>query len=135
EEFRRRIENDEFVEWQEVYDDLFYGTLKSELERIWSQGNHVLFDVDVQGGLNLKKIFGSRAISVFIMPPSVEELESRLLRRGTDSDEKVRMRIAKAEEELAVAGRFDCIIINDDLELAMETALKTVSSFLNTATE
>ncbi len=129
--FRKRIENDEFVEWEEVYKDLYYGTLKSELDRIWSEGNHVLFDVDVQGGINLKRIFGTKSVSIFIMPPSVEELEKRLLSRGTDSIEKVRMRIAKAEEELAVAGRFDTIIINDDLDIAKEEALKTVSSFLD----
>jgi guanylate kinase len=129
-EFRKRIENNEFVEWEEVYRDLFYGTLKSELERIWDEGNHVLFDVDVKGGINLKKIFGDRAISIFIMPPSVEELGKRLVKRGTDSREKVDMRIKKANEELLLADQFDSVIINDDLEIAKETALKTITSFL-----
>jgi guanylate kinase len=129
-EFRKRIENNEFVEWEEVYRDLFYGTLKSELERIWDEGNHVLFDVDVKGGINLKKIFGDRAISIFIMPPSVEELGKRLTRRGTDSREKVEMRIEKANKELLLADQFDSVIINDELEKAKETALKTVTAFL-----
>ena len=129
-EFKKRIANNEFVEWQEVYHDLYYGTLKSELERIWSEGNHVLFDVDVNGGINLKRIFGNRSISIFIMPPSVGELEKRLVKRGTDSDEKVQMRIAKAEEELSLAVHFDRIIINDDLETAKKTTLNTVFSFL-----
>jgi guanylate kinase len=129
-EFKKRIENNEFVEWEEVYRDLFYGTLKSELERIWDEGNHVLFDVDVKGGINLKKIFGDRAISIFIMPPSVEELGKRLIKRGTDSREKVDMRIQKANEELLLADQFDSVIINNELETAKETALKTVTAFL-----
>lgn len=129
-EFKKRIENNEFVEWEEVYPDLFYGTLKSELERIWDEGNHVLFDVDVKGGINLKKIFADRAISIFIMPPSVEELGKRLTNRGTDSREKVDMRIEKADEELSLADQFDSVIINDELEKAKETALKTVTAFL-----
>ena len=130
-EFIRRIKNDEFVEWQEVYHDLYYGTLRSELDRIWSEGNHVLFDVDVQGGINLKRIFGDRSISIFIMPPSVKELEKRLAMRGTDSGEKIKMRIAKAEEELSLADRFDRIVINDNLDTAKEITLNTVLSFLN----
>lgn len=130
-EFIRRIKNDEFVEWQEVYHDLYYGTLRSELDRIWSEGNHVLFDVDVQGGINLKRIFGDRSISIFIMPPSVKELEKRLAMRGSDSGEKIKMRIAKAEEELSLADRFDRIVINDNLDTAKEITLNTVLSFLN----
>ncbi len=130
-EFKRRIKEDEFVEWQEVYHDLYYGTLKSELDRIWSEGKHVLFDVDVQGGINLKRIFGDRSISIFIMPPSVEELEKRLAKRGTDSGEKFKMRIAKAEKELSLADRFDKIVINDNLDTAKEITLSTVLSFLN----
>jgi guanylate kinase len=129
-EFKKRIDGGEFVEWQEVYHDLYYGTLKSELERIWMEGNNVLFDVDVRGGINLKSIFGDRSLSIFIMPPSVEELEKRLMKRGTDSLEKVKMRIAKAEDELSLAGRFDKIIINDDLETAKKHTLDTVLSFL-----
>ncbi len=129
-EFKKRIKNNEFVEWQEVYHDLFYGTLKSELHRIWSEGNNVLFDVDVKGGINLKKIFGARSLSLFIMPPSVEELEKRLIKRGTDGPEKVKMRIAKAENELSVSGNFDIIIINNDLKTAKDKAFDTVLSFL-----
>jgi guanylate kinase len=129
-EFKKRIKNNEFVEWEEVYHDLFYGTLKSELKRIWDEGNHVLFDVDVNGGISLKKIFGDRAISIFIMPPSIEELGKRLRERGTESREKVDMRIKKAKEELLLADQFDSVIINDELEKAKETALKTVTAFL-----
>ncbi len=130
-EFKKRAENNEFVEWEEVYHDLFYGTLKRELERIWAQGNHVLFDVDVRGGINLKNIFGERAVSIFIMPPSVEELEKRLTNRGTDSRKKVRIRVEKAHEELLLADQFDTVIINDNLERAKETAVKTVTLFLH----
>jgi len=129
-EFKKRIKNNEFVEWEEVYHDLFYGTLKSELKRIWDEGNHVLFDVDVNGGISLKKIFGDRAISIFIMPPSIEELGKRLTERGTESREKVDMRIKKAKEELLLADQFDSVIINDELEKAKEMTLKTVTAFL-----
>lgn len=129
-EFRKRIENNEFVEWEEVYKDLLYGTLKSEIERIWAKGNHVLFDVDVNGGLTLKKIFREKAIAIFIMPPSVEELENRLKDRGTDSEEKIRMRIDKAVEELKPADQFDDILINDDLDIAKAEAVRIVSGFL-----
>jgi guanylate kinase len=129
-EFRKRTENNEFVEWEEVYKDLLYGTLKSELERIWANGNHVLFDVDVRGGLTLKKIFREKAIAIFIMPPSVEELENRLKDRGTDSEEKIRMRVDKAVEELKPADQFDAILINDDLDIAKAEAVRIVSGFL-----
>jgi guanylate kinase len=129
-EFRRRLDNDEFVEWQEVYRDIRYGTLKCEMERIWSVGCHVLFDVDVQGGINLKKIFGNRALAVFIMPPSVDELEKRLIKRGTESSEKVRMRVDKAREEILLSDQFDKIIINKDLDTAKKEAYTVVSSFL-----
>ena len=111
-EFRKRIKNDEFVEWEEVYKDLLYGTLKSEIERIWANGNNVLFDVDVKGGINIKKKFGEKSISLFIMPPSVEELENRLINRATDSIEKIRIRVDRAQEELKLADQFDAIIIN-----------------------
>ena len=117
-EFRRRINQGDFIEWQEVYKDQYYGTLKEELERITINGNNVLFDVDVNGGINLKKIFGTKAISIFLMPPSQRELEKRLLTRGTDNPEKIRMRVKKAREEMKLAGHFDYIVINDWLELA-----------------
>lgn len=129
-EFKKRIENSEFVEWEEVYKDLLYGTLKSELERIWANGNHVLFDLDVRGGINLKKIFGTRSIAIFIMPPSVEELASRLIKRATDSPELIKMRVDKAREELELANQFDTVIINHQLDKAKEEAHKIVSSFL-----
>jgi guanylate kinase len=129
-EFRKRIEKNEFVEWEEVYKDLFYGTLKSELERIWANGNHVIFDVDAKGGINLKKIFGTQSIAIFIMPPSVEELENRLIKRGTEEQEKIRMRVNKAREEIELANQFDSVIINYHLDKAKEEALKMVSSFL-----
>jgi guanylate kinase len=129
-EFKKKIENDEFVEWEEVYKDLMYGTLKSELERIWANGNHVLFDVDVQGGITLKKKFGTDSIAIFIMPPSVEELENRLVKRATDSPEKIRMRVDKAIEEIKLANQFDTIIVNHQLDRAKKEVLKIVSSFL-----
>ena len=130
-EFRKKIANNEFVEWEEVYRDQYYGTLKSEISRIHDGGRNVLFDVDVKGGINLKKIFGEQALSVFIMPPSVEELEKRLLSRGTDSPEKIRMRVAKASEEMSLSGEFDRIVINDILEEAREKTFSVVSEFLN----
>ena len=119
-----------FVEWEEVYKDLFYGTLKSELERIWAEGKHVLFDVDVKGAINLKKKFGNDSIAIFIMPPSVAELENRLVKRGTETMEKVRMRIEKAKDELNLSNQFDTIIINHHLDKAREESLKIVTSFL-----
>jgi guanylate kinase len=130
-EFRNRIEKDEFVEWEEVYKDLLYGTLRSEIERIWLNGNHVVFDVDVKGGLNLKKIFGKKAIAIFIMPPSVKELEKRLKGRGTDSPEKIKIRLGKAHEELKLADQFDYIIINDSLDKAKGEAVRIISGFLS----
>jgi guanylate kinase len=130
-EFRNRIEKEEFVEWEEVYKDLLYGTLRSEIERIWGNGNHVIFDVDVMGGLNLKKIFGRKAIAIFIMPPSVKELEKRLTGRGTDSPEKIRMRLDKAHIELKLAGQFDNIVINDNLDKAKEETISIITEFLS----
>lgn len=127
EEFRKLIAEDKFVEYQEVYKDKFYGTLKSEIDRIQKKGHHVVFDVDVKGGLNLKKIFGNGAISVFIQPPSIEELRKRLTGRGTDSAEMIEQRIAKASTELQDAPYFDHIIVNDDLQTALaelDTLLK-----------
>jgi len=129
-EFRKKIENNEFVEWEEVYRDHYYGTLKCEIERIWNAGSCVLFDVDVKGGINLKKIFGPKAISIFVMPPSVEELEKRLLHRGTDTEEKIRMRVEKSSEEIKLANRFDVIIVNDNLSRACIEIDKVVTEFL-----
>lgn len=129
-EFRKRIANDEFVEWEEVYKDLMYGTLKSEMERIWANGQHVLFDVDVKGGLTLKKLFGLNSIAIFVMPPSVEELENRLIKRGTESPEKIKMRVDKAREELELANQFDTVIVNHQLDKAKKEAVKIVTSYL-----
>ncbi|HPT12767.1 MAG TPA: guanylate kinase [Bacteroidales bacterium] len=130
-EFRKRIENDEFIEWEEVYKDHFYGTLKSEIKRILDNGNYPLFDVDVQGGVNLKNIFGRDAMSIFIMPPSVEELENRLRKRATDTEDKIKMRVGKAAEEMTLADKFDVIIINDDLVKASEEIARVVSGFID----
>lgn len=130
EDFKKRIKNNEFVEWEEVYKDSFYGTLKMEIERIWLHKKNVLFDVDVKGGINLKKIFGNQAVSIFIMPPSVKELEKRLLLRGTDDPDKVQVRINKAMEEMKLADKFDYIILNDHLGDATEEAQSIVTAFL-----
>jgi len=130
-EFRKRIENNEFIEWEEVYKDHFYGTLKCEIKRILDNGHYPLFDVDVRGGVNLKNIFGSDAISIFIMPPSVEELESRLRKRATDTADKIKMRVGKAAEEIALADNFDVIIINDDLVKASDEIARVVSGFID----
>lgn len=129
-EFRKRIRRGEFVEWQEVYKDHYYGTLHKELERISGEGKIPLFDVDVMGGINLKKIFGEDALSVFVMPPSVEELRNRLIRRGTDSPEKIEMRVDKAASEILLADRFDLVIINDDLETACAEIMRIVTEFI-----
>lgn len=129
-EFRKRIENDEFVEYEEVYKDCFYGTLRSELDRIWSAGNHIVFDVDVVGGVNLKKIFGAQALSIFIQPPSLEELRRRLVGRATDSAEKIEQRLAKAEKELTFAGQFDKVVLNDNLEHAESEVERIVRQFI-----
>lgn len=129
-EFRQRIASNQFVEWEEVYPGSYYGTLKSELERIWAKGNHVLFDVDVKGGVNLKRIFGNQALSVFVQPPSIAELEKRLVARCTETPETLAKRIGKAEEEMAYAPQFDTIIVNDNLEQAFAEAIKTVKAFL-----
>lgn len=130
-EFKKRIAKNEFVEWEEVYKDLFYGTLKSEMERIWNEGMHVLFDVDAQGGISLKKKYATSSISIFIMPPSVEELENRLIRRASDTPEKIRIRVDKAREEMKLANQFDTVIVNHYLDKAKEETTKTVTSFLN----
>lgn len=130
EEFRARVERDEFVEWEEVYAGTCYGTLKSEMERIWSKGNVIVFDVDVIGGINLKRLFGEDACSVFIMPPSVEELERRLRGRGTDSEEVILKRIAKADFEITKAPEFDHVVVNDVLDVAVDEATTIINNFL-----
>jgi len=131
EEFKKKIENDEFLEWQEVYSGTYYGTLKSEVERIRNNGENVLLDIDVLGGINVKKIYGNESLSVFIKAPSLEELEKRLKLRSTDSDEVIRKRIDKAEYELSFAPEFDVILINDNLENAFIESDKIVGKFLN----
>jgi guanylate kinase len=131
EEFKEKIENGEFLEWEEVYSGIFYGTLKSEVERIRNAGKHVIFDVDVVGGLNIKKFYGNEALAVFIKPPSLDELRKRLENRSTESEEKIRMRIAKAEKELDFAARFDVVIVNDELQRALRDAEKVVGEFLS----
>lgn len=129
-EFRLKISNGEFLEYEEVYTDKFYGTLKSEVDRIISAGGNVVFDVDVVGGCNIKKYYGDRALSVFIEPPSIETLRTRLENRGTDSPEIIESRIAKAEYEMTFAPQFDVVIHNDSLEHAKAETLKVVSDFL-----
>lgn len=130
EEFRRMIGEDMFVENEEVYPGSFYGTLKSEVERIWAKGHVIIFDVDVKGGLNLKKYFGDKALAIFIQAPSVEELRRRLIARGTDSDEAIAERVDKAEEEMTYAEHFDHILVNDDLAASFREAEKVVDDFL-----
>ncbi len=133
EEFRQRIANNEFLEYEEVYENRFYGTLKAPIEKQLSEGINVVFDVDVVGGCNIKKYYGERALSVFIQPPSVEELRKRLVGRATDAPEVIESRIAKAEYELSFAPKFDVIIINDDLEKAKAETLQVIQKFLNNA--
>ena len=130
EEFKKLIAEDAFVEYEEVYQDKFYGTLKSEVERIWQEGKVVIFDVDVKGGVNLKKIFGENALSIFIAPPSIDELERRLISRATDDLETIKIRVAKAKEEMTYAEEFDQIIINDDLETAQKEIERIVRNFI-----
>lgn len=131
EEFKQRIADNEFLEYEEVYKDRFYGTLKSQVEKQLAEGQNIIFDVDVVGGCNIKQYYGERALSVFIQPPSIEELRKRLNGRGTDSPEVIESRIAKAEFELGYAPRFDIVIVNDDLEKAKAEALKVITEFLN----
>ena len=130
EEFRQRVNNNEFVEWEEVYPGQMYGTLHAEVERIWRKGHHVIFDVDVKGGINLAKQFGERALSVFVMPPSVAALEKRLRFRATEPEEKIQMRIAKAKSEMDDAVHFDTVLINDNLSEALIRAEELVRTFL-----
>jgi len=129
-EFRNKIRNNEFVEWEEVYNDTFYGTLRSEIERMWDRGQHIIFDVDVEGGLHLKEEYGRRAISLFIKPPGIDELKKRLINRGTDLPQEIETRIRKSKNEMEKAGRFDKIIINNDLDKACREALEICRGFL-----
>ena len=129
-EFRKKIGNEEFVEWEEVYDDKYYGTLKSEVERIITTGQNVVFDVDVVGGVNIKKLYGNNALAIFVMPPSIEVLKNRLQSRGTDNESDIKSRIDKAEYELTFADKFDKVIINDNLEKAQIETVDAVKEFI-----
>jgi len=129
-DFKKKIKQDEFIEWEEVYKDRFYGTLISEIEKIWKEGKAVVFDVDVEGGLNIKKKFGDELLAVFVMPPSVDELHKRLHARETETPESLKMRVAKAEHELTYAFKFDHVLINIEIQEACEEAEKLVGEFL-----
>ena len=129
-EFKDKIKNDEFLEWEEVYRDNFYGTLKTEIARIWAKGKHVIFDIDVVGGLRIKKKFPNETLAVFVKPPSVDELKIRLKNRSTESEDKINMRIAKASVEMATAPQFDEIIKNYDLDVALKEAEELVADFV-----
>jgi len=131
-DFLHRAQRGEFLEWEEVYKDQYYGTLKSEIENIWKSGKNVIFDVDVQGGMNLKKIFGEKALSIFVQPPSIEILNFRLRNRSTESAEKIAMRIHKAATEMKYAQKFDVQLLNDDLNVALIQAEQIVGDFLQT---
>ena len=131
-DFRQMIAEDKFVEYEEVYAGSFYGTLRSEVERIWAKGHAIVFDIDVQGGVNLKRIFGDKALSVFIQAPSVEVLRERLVGRGTDTEEAIERRVAKAASEMEfAAGKFDHVLINDDLDTAKTEAERIITEFLS----
>lgn len=130
-EFRSKIKEDAFVEWEEVYPDHFYGTLRSEIERIWSGGQHVIFDVDVQGGINLKKYFKDIALSVFVEPPSIDALERRLRSRETETEKSIQRRVGKASQELTMSEHYDHILVNDILEKALDEAERVVGDFIN----
>ena len=130
EEFREKIQRDEFVEYEEVYTDRYYGTLKSQVEKQLEAGENVVFDVDVHGAVNIKKAYGEQALSLFIQPPSVEELRRRLTGRGTEKEEEIEKRIARAEYELSFADRFDTVIINDDLDVAKRETLSVINHFI-----
>ncbi|WP_298237376.1 guanylate kinase [uncultured Algibacter sp.] len=130
-EFKNKIKNDEFLEWEEVYRDNFYGTLKTEVERIWAKGKNVIFDIDVSGGLRIKRKFPEETLSVFVKPPSIDELKIRLKKRKTESEDKINMRVAKASAELATAPLFDIIVVNDNLESALEEAYNHVNTFIS----
>ena len=130
EEFRQKVDNQEFLECEEVYQNCYYGTLRSEVERITGQGKNIVFDVDVVGGLNIKKEFGDQALALFIAPPSIDELHKRLVSRGTDSAEMIEKRIGKAEFEMSFAPKFDIVVVNDNLELAKAEAERSIRDFL-----
>jgi guanylate kinase len=130
-EFKQHIRDDDFLEWEEVYRDNFYGTLKSEVERLWAEGKNVIFDIDVAGGLRIKKKFPKETLAVFVKPPSIDELKIRLKKRSTESDDKINMRIAKASVELATAPQFDEVIKNYDLDVALKEAHELVADFVN----
>lgn len=130
ETFREKIKNNEFVEWEEVYPGSFYGTLRAEVERIWTKGHHVIFDVDVVGGLNIKKQFAEKALAVFVMPPSVEVLEQRIRKRQSDTEEQIRKRVEKAEWEMTFAKDFDIIVVNNEISIARVELLNIVNKFL-----
>jgi guanylate kinase len=129
--FREKISNDEFIEWQEVYPGSYYGTLKSEMDRIWEEGKTPIFDVDVLGGINLKKYFGKSALAVFIEPPSLQELERRLRHRGTESEENLQTRLNKVELELTYSDKFDQIIVNNEISTSSDKAIALIKSFLS----
>lgn len=131
EAFKEKIKKDEFLEWEEVYRDNFYGTLKTEVERIWSNGKHVIFDIDVSGGLRIKRKFPDETLAIFVKPPSIDELKIRLKNRKTESNDKINMRIAKASAELATAPLFDQVVVNDNLEHALKESYDLVSNFIN----
>ena len=131
EAFKSKIKNDEFLEWEEVYRDNFYGTLKTEVERIWALGKHVIFDIDVSGGLRIKRKFPEETLAVFVKPPSIDELKIRLKKRKTETEDKINMRISKASAELATAPLFDVIIENDNLEKALKEAETLIGNFVN----
>lgn len=134
EEFKQKIANDEFVEWEEVYEGAFYGTLKSEIQRIWDSGKHVILDVDVKGGLSIKNFYKERALAVFVKPPSIEELAKRLTARNTDSSSSISSRVFKAKFELSFEDQFDKVIVNDNLEEAFAKAEQLVNDFLSKET-
>lgn len=129
EEFKNRISKNEFLEWEEVYENNFYGTLKSEVQQVFDKGEILVFDLDVKGGVNIKKYFGSDAVSIFIKPPSIEELEKRLRLRSTDSEEAINRRVQKATNELLFEKHFDKVLVNDDIEIAKKDLLKIISQF------
>ena len=131
EDFKKKIKNDAFLEWEEVYRDNFYGTLKSEVERIWAMGKHVIFDIDVSGGLRIKRKYPEQTLAIFVKPPSIDELKIRLRKRETESADKINMRVAKASAELATAPLFDAIVINQDLDKALAESYTLVSNFLD----
>jgi guanylate kinase len=131
ETFKKRIADNDFLEWEEVYKDFYYGTLKEEVERLWAMGKNIVFDIDVAGGLRIKKQFPKQTLAIFIQPPSIAVLEERLRARNTESNEKIAMRLAKAEQELAAAHQFDVIIKNDGLQKALDEAERIVTEFIN----